>query len=267
MINNYRIISIIYRNSDLLKKKEVKCKDIFKQNISYEKYIISYNNIDYIFNKSKINKDYYLLTGYDGDIYINIIISKNRKIAEIHTIKNYNNSLPHTNQYVDSKLLLITFKFLKKYKNMFNIKHIVLLDKSRFFCSDNNNIILAEANVLLTGDTWFGQYGFRPYYYSTFIIDEYETKKYEENKKIFLNLTIDDIDLLKYINKTNNDVVIDVSKKILLENPKMLLKDFLKYLLMDYDRNADEFSKYYEDIYNDYNKRYNGYHHLFGLKL
>jgi hypothetical protein len=45
---------------------------------------------------------------------------------------------------------------------------------------------------------------------------------------------------LKYINKTNNDVLIDVAKKTLLENPKMLLKDFLKYTLINYDENADE---------------------------
>ena len=71
---------------------------------------------------------------------------------------------------------------------------------------------------------------------------------------------------MKYINKTNNDVLIDVAKKTLIENPKMLLKDFLKYLLINYDENADEFHKYYENIYDD-NSGYNTYYRMIGLKL
>ena len=95
-INNVRIISIIYRNSDLL-KKNVKRQDIDK-NIIYEKYILSYNNIDYIFNKAIINNDYYLLYALDGNTYINIVICKPRKLAEIHTINKNFNYLNH-NQY------------------------------------------------------------------------------------------------------------------------------------------------------------------------
>jgi len=61
---------------------------------------------------------------------------------------------------------------------------------------------------------------------------------------------------LKYINKTNNDVLIDVAKKTLIENPKMLLRDFLKYLLINYDENADG------DIGG-----YNTYYRMIGLRL
>ena len=75
-----------------------------------------------------------------------------------------------------------------------------------------------------------------------------------------------EVNLLKYINKTNNDVLIDVANNTLIENPKMLLKDFLKYLLINYDENADEFYKYYENIYDD-NSGYNTYYNLVGLKL
>jgi hypothetical protein len=46
----------------------------------------------------------------------------------------------------------------------------------------------------------------------------------------------------------------------------MLLKDFLKYLLINYDENADEFHKYYDDIYDDYSG-YDTYYELIGLKL
>ena len=85
-INNVGLISIIYRNSDLL-KKNANYKDIFFKQITFnEKYILSYNNIDYIFNKAIIDKDFYLLYAIDGNTYINIVICKSRKLAEIHTI-------------------------------------------------------------------------------------------------------------------------------------------------------------------------------------
>ena len=265
MINNIRLINIIFRNSDLLKKRNFKYKDINREIDSYEKYIISYNNIDYIFNKAKINKFYYLLYALDGDTYINILIYKPCKLAEIHTINKNFNYLNHTNQYINSKLLVITFKFLKKYKKMFNIEHIVLTDKSRYYLKNNKELITSKAHALLTGDTWFGQYGFREYDYCTYEQEE-EDGCYESNKKRFLNYTITDVNLLKYINKTNNDVLIDVAKKTLIEKPNMLLKDFLKYLLINYDENADEFYKYYENIYDDYGG-YNTYYNLIGLKL
>jgi hypothetical protein len=264
MINNVRLINIILRNSDLLKKRNFKYKDINREIDSYEKYIISYNNIDYIFNKSKINKFYYLLYALDGDTYINILIYKPLKLAEIHTINKNFNYFFHTNQYINSKLLVITFKFLKKYKKMFKIEHIILTDKS-WFHINNKNFNTSKAHALLTGDTWFGQYGFREYDYSTYKQEETEGC-YESNKKRFLNYTITDVNILKYINKTNNDVLIDVAKKTLIENPKMLLKDFLKYLLINYDENADEFHKYYEKIYDDCGG-YDTYYDLIGLKL
>ena len=264
-INNIGLINIIYQNSDLL-KKNVNYKDIFFKQITFnEKYILNYNNNDYIFNKAIINEDFYLLYAIDGNTYINIVICKSRKLAEIHTINKNFNFLNHTNQYINSKLLLITFKFLKKYKKMFKIKYIILTDRSRFHLKDNKELITSKAHTLLTGDTWFGQYGFREYDFCTYEQEE-EDGCYESNKKRFLNYTITDVNLLKYINKTNNDVLIDVAKKTLIEKPKMLLKDFLKYLLINYDENADEFYKYYESIYDDYSG-YNTYYNLVGLKL
>jgi hypothetical protein len=265
-INNVRLINIIHQNSDLLRAKEFKYRDIDKKIDSYEKYILSYNNIDYIFNKVIINKDFYLLYALDGNTYINILIFKKRKLAEIHTVNKIFNYFNHTNQYINSKLLLITFKFLKKYKKMLNIKYIILIDKSRFHLTDNKELIASKAHALLTGDTWFGKYGFLEYDYSNYKISNLDNGRYNANKNKFLNLTITDVNLLKYINKTNNDVLIDVAKKTLIENPKMLLKDFLKYLLINYDENADEFHKYYENIYDD-NSGYNIYYRMIGLKL
>ena len=46
--------------------------------------------------------------------------------------------------------------------------------------------------TLLTGDTWYGKYGFLP-------IDEALIPYYENNKKIMNTITINDIDLIKYL--------------------------------------------------------------------
>ena len=264
---NLKLISIVYRNSDLLTDKDIKFKELISNINFYEKYVISYNNINYTINKSIINNNYYLLYIVDGNTSIIIVISKNKKVAEIHIIKNYKKiAIYNTNQYVNSKIFLIIFKFLKKYKKILKINLLTLFDNSKFFCSNNKELIASKANALLTGDTWFGQYGFRAYSYCTYKQIENDDECYEANKKMFLNLTITDVNLLKYINKTNNDVLIDVAKKTLIEKPNMLLKDFLKYLLINYDENADEFYKYYENIYDD-NSGYNTYYRMIGLKL
>ena len=64
--------------------------------------------------------------------------------------------------------------------------------------------------ILLTGDTWYGKYGFRPYtrHSDSFILDELNNKLYEKNKKIFNEITISNINLIKYIEITENEKLI-----------------------------------------------------------
>ena len=67
---------------------------------------------------------------------------------------------------------------------------------------------------------------------------------------------------MKYINKTQNEKIINYTKQILFNYPNMLIKDFLLDLIIKY--NINEFSKFYEYLYNDLSV-YDGYHQMFGL--
>ena len=57
--------------------------------------------------------------------------------------------------------------------------------------------------------------------------------------------------ILKYVKLTNNTYIIKVTKKILNEEPKMLLKDFLSIFLNKYDITCEYFDIFYEELYND----------------
>ena len=53
--------------------------------------------------------------------------------------------------------------------------------------------------ILLSGDTWYGKYGFRPYK------DNYDINRYEKNIEIMNNITISDANILKYIKLTKKE--------------------------------------------------------------
>ena len=91
--------------------------------------------------------------------------------------------------------------------------------------------------TLLTGGTWYGKQGFRPIKITgdNYSFDELEGKKYEKNKKIMNTIKISDINLIKYIRKTNNPHIINASEQIIKTSPNMLLKDFLSNFLKSFD--------------------------------
>jgi hypothetical protein len=156
---------------------------------------------------------------------------------------------------------------LEKYKNKFNIKMIILTDNSIKKCG-NIDIKLSLMLILLTGDTWYGKYGFRPIKITenSYSIDYNYNKYYEKNKEIINKTKISDINLLKYINLTKNDNLIKATDKIIKTHPNMLLKDFLSNLIKDYDKNCNLFILFYEKLYYDL-KLFDFYKKLFGLFL
>lgn len=254
-------MKLLYRNSDLYRLNNVKMRDAllikqyggggndFASKIK-DKLTVEYNNFKYIFEKSIIDDNHYVLTSKNNDDCVSIIISKNG-YAEIHDIGNYRSCLQDTNEHIGLHLLKLTIKMLKKYKDTFKIKMVTLTDNSIKSCS-SDSIYLSHMLVLLTGDTWYGKYGFRPINYNNnnYKIDEISNEKYEKNKVIINKLKITDINLLKYISLTKNDALIKVTKNIINEQSNMLLKDYLFNLLKDYDKTCKLFVTFYRELYD-----------------
>jgi hypothetical protein len=76
--------------------------------------------------------------------------------------------------------------------------------------------------------------------------------------------TISDIDLIKYIKKTNNEKLIKATQQIISLYPKMLLKTYLFNLLQNYDKTCENFSQFYEKLFIDIGL-YNFHKYSFGL--
>ena len=156
---------------------------------------------------------------------------------------------------------------LEKYKERFDIKHIILTDNSLKKCGDNY-IKLSMMMILLTGNTWYGSYNFRPYSLKTnkLKLDEFLNTKYENNIEIMNTITISNANILKYIKLTNKKSIIRDVEKLLEKNSNYLLKDFIKSFIHNYDKTCKYFNIFYEQLFDDIGL-YNFYKNIFGLHL
>jgi len=266
---NNKCRSLIFRNSEILRLNKISLKYIFPI-IPFKggtingktKLTVLYDNIKYTFHESEINENNYILYS-DHDIYnpIDCVIIIMSKIddtkyyqAEIHGIGNDKSCLHDstTNISVGSLLLKITLKMLEKYHEKLNIKHVTLTDNSLKFCKDiNDSIQLSLMLTLLTGHTWYGKYGFRPFNNKLNDYNNVLLNNYNKNTEIINNITIEKANILKYIELTEESHIIEAVKKILQTNPNMLLKDFFTNFLKEYDKTCKYFSKFYRILYQD----------------
>jgi hypothetical protein len=114
--------------------------------------------------------------------------------------------------------------------------------------------------ILLSGHTWYGKYGFRPYK------DNYDIKRYEKNIEIMNNITITDANILDYIKLTKNKNLIKSTKRLLKEQPNFLLTQYLSNLLYNYDETCEYFYIFYKELFNDIGL-YNFHKYVFILEL
>ena len=267
---NSKLKLIIYRNSCFIKSQIFKLDyQSFKLNYQLgggKKLTVEYENNKYIYEEAH-DENYYVLYSMDKNPFdcVAVVILKEEKIAEIHGISNFESCMVQSNTNVGSKLLQITIKMLQKYKTKLDINYIVLTDNSLKKCN-NKNIKLSTMLILLTGDTWYGKYGFRPYDPSNKKFDELLIEYYENNKNIMNNITILQANILKYIEKTENIKLIKATEKLLLTNPEMLLKDYLTNLLKNYDKTCDMFYIFYKELFHNISL-YNFHREIFALKL
>ena len=280
MNNKCRLL--LYRNSNIFRLHKIQANNIFpilaqkggtikgKKKLSIE-----YDNIIYTFYESEINENYYVLyTNYEEhnpDSCVIIIMSKINDTkyyeAELHGIGN-NKSCLHdskTNINVGSTLLKITLKMLKKYHDKLKIRHISLTDNSLKFCNSiKKSIKLSLMLTLLTGHTWYGKYGFRPFDTETYNYNNVSLENYNKNIEIMNSITIKEANILKYIELTDKKQIIEDIKELIKTNPDMLLKDFLNFFLKDYDKSCKYFFTFYEKLYSDIGL-YNFNQNTFGL--
>ena len=269
-----KLRGILYRKSDILSRHIKNKITRGKYNLLFQQFggagnnlTVTYNDHKYIFEES-VDDDYYILFSKDEkEECVMVVISKKEKTAEIHGIGNYKSCIMYTNVNVGSTLLKITMKMIRKYKDRFGIEMIILADNSLKRCH-NKNIQLSNMLTLLTGDTWYGKYGFRPIEYSdnNYVIDKHFGELYERNKHTIDTLKISDFDLIKFINLTENEALINATTKIITQYPEMLLKDYLTNILKQYDENCHYFHRFYMKLYDDIGL-HDFHRQLFGLVI
>ena len=234
----------IYRKSELIRQNKTQLRHFLADQIGGGKKLkVIYNDREYVFNEA-MDKNYYILYSKDEFECVAIIIDLENKIAEIHGIGNYTSCLDDINTNIGSTLLKITLKMIKKYKDKLDIKKILITDNSLKKCN-NKSIKLSLMLTLLTGDTWYGKYGFKP-------VDDTLIKYYDNNKKIMNTITLKDIDLIKYLKMSKLDQnIIEKSKKFIEKHQSFLVKDYLTQFLKEYDKTCKYFYDFYEQLFID----------------
>lgn len=273
MIERNNIINWIFNNSLLLSTKQVPIKKFLKLQYGGGKSLkVIYKGNEYEFEKIEINGEYYALYTMNDDECVSIVVDIENKIAEIHGIGNHPTCIKTNTLNVGSTLLKITIKMLKNYKDKLGNAHInkiLLSDNSIKTCGKHRhsrNIILSKMLILLSGDTWYGKYGFRPYDNIKNKIDKQLNEMYNKNKEIISKITIKEANILKYIEMTHKSSLIEETKILLKNNPTYLLRDFIKSFIKDYDKMCKYFALFYEHLFNDIGL-YDFHQRYFGLEL
>lgn len=255
----HKIKKIIYFNSDFLSKKIMYNNFILNLKGGSDIYV-KYNNTNFKFEESRIDKDTFFLYSFENKIdrieCVSILIDKTINYAEIHGI--FGN---YQREQVGTVLLKVAIKFLIDNKNKFNLKIIGLKDNSKKLCS-GKNFKLPILLTLLTGDTWYGKYNFRPIHYENnkYKIDIYNTNKYEKNKQIMNTTQLKHINFKKYLLLINkiypkkfNENKINEILLLIEDNKEMLLINFLNnfHRKNNFEETCKYFYEYYEVLFDD----------------
>ena len=211
------------------------------------------------FNFSRVNDDGFLFyalyqIGSNREC-IMIIIEKDINNCSINTLSYDDNCFPEKKEkngikWSGSDLLKIAFKLIEKIKDKYKLKTITLTDNSQKICSEGKSLDLGLMLTLISGDTWYGRYRFRPK-------DKNLQKAYKKNKEIMENTKIQDVlyfkdmlqkSLKKYYknNKKIQEEIINKYNEYFIQNNT--LKSFLSLLLTYYDATCEMFYDFYINL-------------------
>ena len=152
-------------------------------------------------------------------------------------------------------LLKIALKFIDSIKKEYGLKTIYLADNSFKNCGPNQNdkIDLSIMTTLLTGDTWYGRYGFLPE-------DADLITKYKNNKKIvsekrmrdvpnLKNMILEALDFHRKDQQNFKDNMMEIYEHGYKNNNR--ISSFLHYILKQYDRTCLLFRHFYRELYDE----------------
>jgi len=232
---------IKFKSDSVIEKKEID-KLLYIDTLTYK-------NIDFKFLVYQNKKKHITIkiTNKKHIACIIIHINLSDKNALIMNISNEEGCIQEGMIYKEGGKILvqIAIKYLKTYKDKFNINRILLSDRSFVRCTNNisdkskqikRNMILSDLYMLTHGDTWYGKFGFKPYDIinnepSRDGIIEYNKSKHEINNtklKDYQKLykLIIDTDKLLNINYFKENEL----KTFMKDNQNTLIKDILKIL-------------------------------------
>ena len=259
---NYINTYILY-NENIIPKKNQKGGSLFE--VTYEKH-------RYVFESLHDDENKLALYSYDGnnDDCVILTINKDIKVINIDTFGSVSKCY-HGEINIGSNLLQITLKMIKKYRRVFGINTVSLSDNSTLTCKTGEKIEMNKMMVLLTGDSWYGKYGFRPYN-KEYKLHNVNNKIYKENKKIMLTKLVKTVDIKKYLLMINKKYPEELTlEKInwIIEKEKLNEEKLLISFMNDlFNKKLFNFTcKYlyiiYEKLYNDIGLKNSG--HVYGL--
>lgn len=227
-----KIVSINFDGGMLEEKNETK------------KITIKYKNNDFSFSSYHEKNNIYYHLEENGAKCITVIINSSEQNAKIYEVNYDPLCFPKKikEEYKSGTTLLnVALKLIEKIKNKYDLKYMSLQDNSTKICYNigGNKIKFSKMIVLISGDTWYGKYGFLPYDTESDEGTKLLVEKYKKNKKI-MNIKkmrdVKNLDKLFYNAVEKSNLVKTLEKNVidLYENYKkenMLVKDFVNDLL------------------------------------
>jgi len=223
-----------------------------------KEFTIKYLDKEYIFQRLHTDEEKLILYSYKGNNNCVILtISKERKAIIITSIGRFDKCVKG-GLNVGSHLLRITLKMVEKYKDYFNINKIVLSDNSIWKCKTGEELDMDKMMILLTGNTWYGKYGFRPIHSDSYELNQTLNKIYDKNIKIMNSVKVKNVPIFKYLEMINEKYPEEFSKDYLNIADKeeirdTLLKDFLSKLFdkISFDDTCRYFKLFYEELFEE----------------
>lgn len=192
-----------------------------------------------------------------------------REGCELSIDNSKRKNLSLINSFGGKLLVQIAIKYLKTYKEKFNINRILLTDRSYVLCTNNmkdkskqsikRNMILSDLYMLKHGDTWYGKFGFLPFDIVNNRPLRDDIIEYNRSKNIINNTKLKDyIKLYKLIIDTDKSLNINYFREndlklFMKDNQNTLIKDILKILFKKYYPFCIIFEHIKRTIMNDLN--------------
>lgn len=150
-------------------------------------------------------------------------------------------------------LIQFAITYLRLNKKKYKINKIVLKDHSHKICENHEALELSLFYFLLYGNTWFGNFGFRPYDTIANKPDITRNKDYIRCQKLMTEIKVSDVpQLKKYIIDGFNKLKTKKDDNLIsLLDTDMLLYEYLQIFAKKYDYTCGIFQYFYKQLADD----------------